>query len=75
VGHVACGWRGKLHTGFWWEDLMENNHLKDLGINGNIIIKVDVQEMGWEGTDWNDLAQNRYRWRALMNTIMNFRFP
>jgi len=69
VGHVARGWTGELHTGFWWENIKEIDHLKDLGVNGN------VQEVGWESTDWNDLAQNRDRWRAIMNTIMYFRFP
>ena len=37
-------------------------------------IKMDLQEVG-EGGDWMDLAQDRNRWRALVNTVMNFRFP
>ena len=37
-------------------------------------IKMDVQEMGGSG-DWMELAQNRDRWRALVNTVTNFRFP
>jgi hypothetical protein len=31
-------------------------------------IKMDFREVGWEGIDWIDLAQDRDRWRALMNT-------
>jgi hypothetical protein len=31
--------------------------------------------MGWDGMDWIDLAQDRDKCRALMNTIMNFRVP
>ena len=38
-------------------------------------IKIDLQEVGCRGTDWIDLAQNRYRWRALLNVVMNFRIP
>jgi hypothetical protein len=35
-------------------------------------IKMDLQEVGWEGVDWIDMAQDRDRWRALVNTVMNF---
>jgi hypothetical protein len=32
---------------------------------------MNVKEIGWEGTDWIDLAQDRDQWRALVNTAMN----
>jgi hypothetical protein len=38
-------------------------------------IKMDLREVGWGGRDWIDLAQNRDQWRALVNTIINVRFP
>ena len=37
-------------------------------------IKMDFQEVGGAG-DWMELAQVRDRWRALVNTVMNFRVP
>ena len=36
---------------------------------------MDLQEVGWGGTDWIDLAQERERWRALVNVAMNFQLP
>jgi hypothetical protein len=38
-------------------------------------IKMDLREIGWDGMDWIDLAQDRERWMALVNTVMNFRVP
>jgi hypothetical protein len=38
-------------------------------------IEMDLREMGWGGMDWIDLAQDRYQWGALVNTIMNLRVP
>jgi hypothetical protein len=58
-GHVARGWRGELHTGFWWEDLMEIDHLKDLGIDGNIIFKSTYKKWDWKaltGMIWHRIG-------------------
>ena len=39
-------------------------------------IKMDRQEVGWVGgKDWIDLAQDRDRWWALVNTVMNLEVP
>jgi hypothetical protein len=36
---------------------------------------MDPREIGWDGMDWIDLAQDRDQWMALVNAIMNFRVP
>jgi hypothetical protein len=38
-------------------------------------IKMDLLEIGLSGGDWIGLAQDRYRWRALVNSVMNLRVP
>jgi hypothetical protein len=35
---------------------------------------MDLREIGWESVEWIQLAQDRDRWRAFMNTMMNRRF-
>jgi hypothetical protein len=37
--------------------------------------KIDLRVIGWDGTDWIELAQDRDQWRALVNTVMNLRVP
>jgi hypothetical protein len=52
----------EVHTGFWWED-----HLIDPGTD---ILKWIFKK--WDGgMDWIDLAQDRERWWALVNVVMN----
>jgi hypothetical protein len=38
-------------------------------------IKIDLLEIGWGGVDWIGIAQDRDKWRALVNAVMNLRVP
>jgi hypothetical protein len=38
-------------------------------------INMDHTEIGWDGVDWIELAQDRDQWRALVNTVMDLRVP
>jgi hypothetical protein len=39
AGHAACMGRSEVHTGFWWGDLREGDHLEDPDVDGRIILK------------------------------------
>jgi hypothetical protein len=50
------------------------SHLEDPGIDGRVILEWIFKK--WDGImDWIGLAQDRYRWRAVVNAVMNFRVP
>jgi hypothetical protein len=36
---------------------------------------LDLREIGWDGGDWIDLAQDRDQWRVLVKAVMNLRVP
>jgi hypothetical protein len=38
-------------------------------------IRMDLGEVGWGDVDWIGLATDRYRWRALVNSVLNLRVP
>jgi hypothetical protein len=38
-------------------------------------IKMDLRQIGWDGRNWIELAQDRDQWRVLVNTVMNLRVP
>jgi hypothetical protein len=65
-----------MHIGYWWESQNKRDHKEDLDAGGwTIRIIIDLREIGWDGMDWIDLAQDRGQWRGLVNTVMNLRVP
>ena len=60
-----------MHTGFWWGNMRERDHLEDTGLDGRIILKWNFRR----GVEWIDLAQDRDRWRAPLNAVRNIRVP
>ena len=40
---------GEVHTGFWWGDLRERDHMEDLSLDGRVILKWVLKE--WDGLD------------------------
>jgi len=67
--------RGEVHTGFWRGDLRKRHHFDHLGVDGRIILKRNLQEVGGGGRDRSDQAYDRYMWRTLVNAVINLRVP
>jgi hypothetical protein len=44
-------------------------------VNFYLVNNTHLREIGWDGVDWVDLAQDRDQWRALVNMVMNLRVP
>ena len=47
--------------------------MEDPGVDGRINIKINLQELGCGGMERIDMAQDRDRWRVLVNAVMNLR--
>ena len=68
------GDRTEMHSAFWWGNLKERDHLQGLGISWEDNVKMDLKEVGWEGMDWTNLAQDMDNWQAAANMVMNVQF-
>ena len=61
-----------MRVGFWWGSLCERDNLEGPGLKGDNI-KMDLQEVGWGSKDWIDLTNNKDRWQAVVNAVLNLR--
>jgi len=59
-------------TGVWWRDVRKGDRLEDLGLHGKITLKRNFEKCGMVGVDWTDLAEDRDRWRALVDVVKTF---
>jgi len=64
-----------VYTGFCWGNRRERDHLGDPGVDGRIILRWIFRKWEVGGMDWIELAQDRDRWRVLVNAVMNLRVP
>jgi hypothetical protein len=60
-----------MHRGYWWES-QKGRRPRRKWVNN---IKMVLREIGWDGMNSIDLAQDRDQWRTLVNTVMNLRDP
>ena len=75
MGHVASTGRGEACTAFWWGKPEGKRPQGRARCRWEDNIKIELQEMGCGVMDWIELAQDRSRWRALVNAVMNLRVP
>jgi hypothetical protein len=74
AGHVARMGEKRGAYRFWWGVPREGDHLGDPGVDGRIILRWIFGK--WDGgMNWIELAEDRDRWRALVNAVMNLRVP
>jgi hypothetical protein len=73
AGHLAR--RGRDLYGVLLGKLEEKRPLGRPRCKWEDNIKMDLQEVGFGGMEWIDLAWDRERWRAHVNAVMNFRVP
>jgi hypothetical protein len=66
--------RGEVHEVSWLGNLREGDHLEDAGVDWRVILKQIFENLDG-GMDWIDLAQDKDRWRAVVNAVMNLWFP
>jgi hypothetical protein len=73
AGNVESLGKGDGHTGFRWRNLKEKEHLEEADVDRRIILRWIFRK--WvRSMDWIDLAQDRDRWRVLLNAVLNLRF-
>jgi hypothetical protein len=63
-----------MHIGYWWQS-QKKRSLGRARYRRVDNIKMDLREIGRDRVDWIDMAQDRDQWRALVNTVLNFRVP
>ena len=59
--------KAEVCTGFWWGNLRERDHWGDPDVDGKLILRWILQEVGGGFGDWMELA--------LVSTVMNLRVP
>ena len=64
-----------MYTGFWWGKPEGKRPLRTPMRRWEDNIRMDLQDLGCGGMDWINLAQDRDRWMALVNAVMNLRVP
>jgi hypothetical protein len=65
---------GEVHIGLSWGDLKDRRYLEEESVDKRIILKWMFKKWG-VGMEWVDLAQDRDRWRALVNAVTKIRVP
>jgi hypothetical protein len=74
VVHEAQFGRGGAHTGFQSVKLSDKDSFEDVGVGWRIILERIIQIV-MKSVNWIDLAEDRDKRRAVVNTVMSLRVP
>jgi hypothetical protein len=66
---------GEVYAGFWWGKPERKRQLGRPRHRWEDNIKMDLRVFVYVGMDWIDVAQDRDRWRAFVNAVMNLQVP
>jgi hypothetical protein len=74
AGQVACVEEMRNASEVWLGNLEGRDHSEDMDVWEDYV-RMDLEEMGWEGVDWMHLAQDRDQWQAVVNMVMKLWVP
>ena len=63
-----------MYSALWWGNLKGRDHLEDPGTDGRIILRLIFRKLARRGRNCS-LAQDKDRWWALVNSVMNLQVP
>jgi hypothetical protein len=75
AAHVARMWEKRKMYRLLVRKPEGKRPLEDQDVGGWKTFKMDLVELRWSGVNWIGLAQGKEKWRAIVNAVMNFRFP
>jgi hypothetical protein len=61
-----------MHTEFLRRNPKEREHLEVLGVNGRLLLKTDLKEMGCDSVGWIDLAKETETWLDIVIALIKF---
>ena len=64
-----------MYIEFWWGNLRERDQMEDSDVDGRTILRRTFRSWDGGSMDWIEVAQERDRWRALVNAVINLRVP
>jgi hypothetical protein len=63
--------RSEAVQAFCGGHLIERDHLEDLGVAVRRVLNTDIKETELKSVDWINVAQDRDKWQAVVNKVMN----
>jgi hypothetical protein len=67
--------KGETYIGFWWGNMKKREYSTHLDVMFEDHITMQFQDIRCAGLDWIDLAQDRDKWRTVVNKSMKLRVP